>query len=202
MASPKLNFDLNRFYETLVTSASHKHLFTAVTLVDGGPLGAMSRTLKAYADVGIPDSDVFPVGVLYHDIAVMLGFDDRIWNEYFYPAMAKLPKDNDDFKEMIRGFNAVASGKHGNPCLPKQGGEWDASITTLIAKAGMRLYVCNNATHGFANFIAKTLKHDATAVYKDMAAHLVPNAMLVPAGVWAVHAIQEQRFTLLEISLA
>jgi hypothetical protein len=26
--------------------------------------------------------------------------------------------------------------------------------------------------------------------------------MLVPAGVWAVHAIQEQRFTLLQTSLA
>jgi hypothetical protein len=49
---------------------------------------------------------------------------------------------------------------------------------------------------------ATTLGKPFDDVYSDFAHHLVNNAMLVPAGVWAVHAIQEQRFTLLQTSLA
>jgi hypothetical protein len=39
------------------------------------------------------------------------------------------------------------------------------------------------------------------AAYAKLASNLVPHAMLVPAGVWAVHALQEARFTYEQVTL-
>lgn len=59
-------------------------------------------------------------------------------------------------------------------------------------------FVCNLATHGFASHVASTLRLDERAVYDDMVSHLLPAAMLVPAGVWAIHAIAERGYTMLQ----
>ncbi|MGA8535393.1 MAG: hypothetical protein WB615_14895 [Candidatus Tumulicola sp.] len=195
---PPLAFDLAGFDATLNVAAAHRHVF-ASTKVDGGiVLGAMRNTLNAYADVGIALHDVFPVAVLYHGASVMLAFDDAMWKEYFIPLHAK-PMKNAEF---AKDFDSIYDAKtHGNPCLHKKGGHEDISIESLIADAGAHFFVCNNATKGFAEFLATRFKKKSLTVYHDLAAHLVPNASLVPAGVWAVLAIQERKYTLLQTSL-
>jgi len=115
------------------------------------------------------------------------------------PHAEKLPKTADQARQIA---SVRKNDGRGNPCLREQGGANDTSIRALVADAGARFFVCNNAAHGVANAIGSSLGKSPDAVYNDFAQHLVPNAMLVPAGVWAVHAIQEQRFTLLQTSLA
>jgi pimeloyl-ACP methyl ester carboxylesterase len=88
----------------------------------------------------------------------------------------------------------------GNPLMKKKGRDWDSSIPALVANANTRFFVCNLATHGYASRFAKQLHLSAKDVYEDLASHLIPNAMLVPAGVWAIHAIQERQYTLLQFS--
>lgn len=61
--------------------------------------------------------------------------------------------------------------------------------------------MCNHATEGVASGVARKLGKNPADVYKTMSTHLVPNAMLVPAGVWAVHAVQERHYTFLPASL-
>lgn len=61
-------------------------------------------------------------------------------------------------------------------------------------------FACNLATHGFASRLAEALHLRADAVYLDMVAHLLPAAMLVPAGVWAIGAIVERGYTMLQYS--
>jgi hypothetical protein len=56
-------------------------------------------------------------------------------------------------------------------------------------------FVCNLATHGFASRLAEVLHLREVDVYEDMVAHLLPAAMLVPAGVWA---IAERGYTMLQ----
>ena len=60
------------------------------------------------------------------------------------------------------------------------------------------VFACNLATHGFAFHFAQTLHLDERSVYEDMVAHLLPVAMLVPAGVWAIAAIAERGYTMLQ----
>lgn len=198
-SSGKLDFDNEAFTQLLDGSQSHKLLFAACELNGGEVLGAIRNTLNAYRDIGVTWSDVFPVAVLYHGLAICLAFDDTVWNEYVIPLSRKHPKDSPQSKQIA---SVRKTGGPGNPCLREQGGENDTSIRSLVADAGTRFFVCNNAARGVANVVAAALGKSSDAVYNDLVHHLVPNAMLVPAGVWAVHAIQEQRFTLLQTSLA
>jgi hypothetical protein len=198
-ASPKLDFDVEAFTQLLDSSQSHKLLFGACELNGGEVLGAMRNTLNAYRDIGVTWNDVFPVAVLYHGLSICLAFDDTIWNEYIIPLQGKRPKDSPQGKQIA---SVRKNGGSGNPCLREQGGENDTSIRSLIGDAGARFFVCNNAARGASNLIGTAVGKSPDTVYADLARHLVPSALLVPAGVWAVHAIQEQRFTLLQTSLA
>jgi hypothetical protein len=150
--------------------------------------------LDAYQEIGIPLTDVHTVAVFYHGVSVLLAFDDAMWKKYFIPLQ---PKDKSNLTNLEKDFATVyqAGKTTGNPCLHKTGTKDDSSIETLIRMVNARFFACNNATKGFAGYIARTLKLDPLAVYRDLASHLVPNAMLVPAGVWAVPAIQERLYT-------
>ena len=191
---PHLNFELTAFDASLARPAKHKHLFTSKTIQDGDIFGGMAGTIFAYNAIGIPLSDVSLAGVLYHGISVFFAFDDTIWREYILPYMAKGNKN----VTMGTDFSSLTA-HGGNPCLHKTGGADDQSIEALVAQVGMRLYACNRAVGGLAHAVAKFHKLDARTVYTDFSAHLVPNAMLVPAGVWGVHAVQERGFTLLQV---
>jgi hypothetical protein len=53
------------------------------------------------------------------------------------------------------------------------------------------------ATHFFSDQIANATKGNAEAVYKELAANLIPNSHLVAAGVLATNRAQEYGYTLL-----
>ena len=195
----KVDFDTAAFTKLLSGPQSHKHLFASVEISGGEVFSAMRNTLNAYKDIGVAWSDVYPVAVLYHGFAVLMAFDDTIWNQYIIPYAAQLVKGHGGLNQIM---SIHKDGSTGNPCLVKQGGASDTSIPSLVADAGARFFVCNNAAHGMARAFAKGLNKPADTVYSDLTQHLVMNAQLVPAGVWAVHAIQEQHFTLLHTSLA
>lgn len=194
---PPLQFDLSAFDSALTVPAPHKHLFTAAKLNGGLILDAARSTLNAYHDIGVSLKEVQPAVVFYH-FSSFLGFNDAIWNEFFIPLQPKGSQHN----VMATDFASVYDGKtRGNPCLHSTGKDDDTSIEGLIADANARFFVCNNATKYIAGYAASKLKRDPLAVYANMASNLVPNAMLVPAGVWAVHAVQERHYTYLQATL-
>ena len=196
---PALNFELAAFSALLERDVPHKHLFASVKADRGEVFSAMRNTLKAYPESGTPMSQVHPVAVLYHGASIALAFNDDIWDRYFIPlAKDKAQATEPAVKDLLTMLDAKT---HGNPCMKRQGGEWDASIPSLIADSNANFFVCNNAAHGFAGIIADAMKVKSSDVYQALTRNLVPNAMLVPAGVWAVHAIQEHRYTLLQTSL-
>ena len=70
---------------------------------------------------------------------------------------------------------------------------------------GVSFFVCNNALSGLAVEIARrtapkgvdVTREQVVAVHDELAEHFLPGTMLVPAGVAAVNAAQEARFTFL-----
>lgn len=195
---PPLHFDVPAFDAVLNVPPSHKHSFASLWINDGLILDQMRSTLAAYTDIGVSLKDVQPAAVFYHG-STFLGFDDAVWNEYFIPLVPKDPKQDNQFTKDVR---TVYNGKtRGNPCLHKTGKRFDTSIESLVADANARFFVCNNATKAIAGFVANNLKRDPSSVYATMTGHLVPNAMLVPAGVWAIHAVQERHYTYLQATL-
>ncbi len=196
---PPLHFDVAAFDAALATTAEHRHLF-ATTKIDGGLVfGQMRGVLDDYKEIAVSATGVRPVGVFYHGPSVVLGFDDAMWNEYF----SRLhPKGTEILNAYAKDFDTVYDPKkRGNPCLHTTGKKDDSSIESLVRDSDARFFICNNATKGFAHYIAHSMKLDPLAVYATLATHLVPNAMLTPSGVWAVHAIQERHYTYLQATL-
>jgi intracellular sulfur oxidation DsrE/DsrF family protein len=80
-----------------------------------------------------------------------------------------------------------------------------ADYRQLVEQHGASFFVCNNALSGIAGVIAKKLtepgkavtRDQVVAIHDDLATHFLPGALLVPAGVAAINAAQEAKFTLL-----
>jgi intracellular sulfur oxidation DsrE/DsrF family protein len=59
---------------------------------------------------------------------------------------------------------------------------------------GVHFAVCGAATHFIAGVIAKKTKAKADDVYAELAANLVANSHMVPAGIVAVNRAQERGY--------
>ena len=69
------------------------------------------------------------------------------------------------------------------------------SAFDALAKRGVQFMVCDTASHRFARMLAGS--GDGEAVYKDMAANMIPNSRFVPAGVIGTTRAQEYGYSLL-----
>lgn len=189
---PPFVFDRAAFDAVVARPAKHRHSFASVKIDDGVIFEAMTNVLDAYEQsLGEKPASVTSAAVLYHQTSIFMGFNDRAWNDIFIPAAS-----SGRFAEVAQ----VKAGS-GNPYLhAKPGGSRDASIETLT-KRGAVYFVCNNAAMGNAFALAGALGRSARDVYAEMAENLVPEATLVPAGVWAIHGLQEAHFTYEQISL-
>jgi hypothetical protein len=190
---PAFQFDLAAFNAQLDGPQKHKNLFSSVAIENGTIFGMIRGTLDAYKDLGVPAAQVLPAAVLYHGMAVAMGYDDYVWNTYVIP-MTQRPPNEPGAKVLVDdALSVLKPGVKGNPFLT--GG--DTSIPALVRDSGLRIYLCNQFTRGFSMLAARINGTKPIDVYNDVAAHLVPSAMLTPTGVWAVHAVQEHQFTLL-----
>ena len=70
-------------------------------------------------------------------------------------------------------------------------------INELIA-SGNAIFICNNALRGVTGVLARRLQKTPAEIYARARANFIPGAILVPAGVAAVNALQESRFTYLQ----
>ncbi len=196
-AMPPLQFDLSSFETTLAAPATHRHLFASKLTDEGDVFDAIGNTMSAYRLLGTSFSSVFPVAVLYH-VAISLAFDDAVWNEILIPAAAHLPT-------WIRAtLPTVLKPGSGNPYLHAAAAARPddlSSIDALLAQTRLQLYICNNALYGFSMNLAGLIDESPGTTYSRLTQGLVPRAAVVPAGVWAVHAVQERGFTLLQTSL-
>jgi intracellular sulfur oxidation DsrE/DsrF family protein len=63
----------------------------------------------------------------------------------------------------------------------------------------VQLAVCATSTRGYAAAIAQATGGQANAIFEELAANLVPNSRLVPAGIVAVNRAQERGYSLVSI---
>ena len=67
------------------------------------------------------------------------------------------------------------------------------SAFDALAKRGVQFMVCDTASHRFARMLAGS--GDGEAVYKEMAANLIPSSRYVPAGVIGTTRAQEYGYS-------
>jgi intracellular sulfur oxidation DsrE/DsrF family protein len=198
-ANASFVFDEARFAQVLSIPARHKQCVAATKIAGGAALDAMLATLYAYEfDLHEGPGTAHEVAVFYHPEGIMLGFGDAAWNEFLIPALPYLRAHV--FRELH--VKAAVPGK-GNPYLhrDKTAALADDSSIEALASRGCHFFICNNALNGLADTLGAALHKPANAIYVRLRDDLVPNGMLVPAGVMAIDACQQAQFTYLQAAL-
>jgi intracellular sulfur oxidation DsrE/DsrF family protein len=201
---PELTFDFDRarFDEILAKPAKHKQCFAATRLSDD-VLDGMNNSIRAYEEyLKEGPAAMQAVAVLYHGLSIALAMDDAIWDELITPILRgkQFQSEVKNDPQMQRDVSALALGK-GNAFLrSKTDDPDDVSIQRLVSK-GCSFFVCHNAIGGFSGFVADALKLKREEVHRRLLAGIVPGALVVPAGVMAVNACQEAKFTYIQSSV-
>mgnify|MGYP001589941071 CR=1 FL=1 len=124
------------------------------------------------------DADLAMVICLRH-FATVFAFTDPLWAKYG-KAMA----------EAVKYTPRPSDVPNTNPYNAAPRSALDA-----LAKRGVHFMVCDTASHRFARMLAGS--GDGEAVYKEMAANMIPSSRFMPAGVVGTTRAQEYGYSLL-----
>ena len=162
-------------------TAKHKQFFDSPAPAGGIPLVHIMNYYDTYNRAyGVKDQDIDAVGTFY-GTTTFYGLNDAMWAKYRLGEFLDT-KDGS-------GTPAVANPWRAEPVilgmkLPQ------ASIETL-QKRGATFILCNNALTIFSGMVAQARGLEATAVYEDMKANILPGVYLVPGMVVAVEQAQQ-----------
>ncbi|HTW85424.1 MAG TPA: hypothetical protein VMD91_15250 [Candidatus Sulfotelmatobacter sp.] len=199
-ASGPSPFDFPAIAAALARPATHRQVIGTAKVADGDVLHYALNTLNAY-DFDYGEPGVTHVAAVCYGSGVALLVDDAAWAKYKIASILQRRGDavSRPGSATANPFLAATSSldPHDAPSAP-HGFYHDGSLTAL-AKRGASFFACNNALTGLANAIALTYSISSDpveVVLADLRRHLVPGALLVPAGVAAVNQAQEAKFTL------
>ena len=181
---PDLQFDNAKFEALLRRPARHRQCFGATELQGGSVLDFMSRSIEAYA-VALREGprSLRTAAVTYHGDSVMLGYGNKTWNTYVAPYLRNSPEPSTP------------------PLQQGQGNPYYKHIQELATQNGALLIVCHSALRINIMKLANAVNQPARKVYDAVMADILPYATLVPAGVMAINACQEKKFTYLQVSV-
>lgn len=150
----------------------------------GGPDGIIfARNFYKFSQekLGTKDADMSVI-VSFRHFATPYGFTDAMWAKY--PQFAALLKVTDPATKKPAARNV--------PFHDDVEGQPGANLPALAAR-GAQFTICGAATE----FISKVLAGatgDAKAIETELAANLIPNARMVPAGVVILQRAQKAGF--------
>lgn len=186
-------FDRAGFAARLAREAKHRQCFGVTKLAGGTALENMYNSIYAYEiSLGEGNGALHAAAVLYHGTSIAMAFDHATWNALIWPS--KLLTESDLGKGNWRATH------RDNPFYGTAGRD-ESSIQGLAKRHGASFFVCNNAVTGMASEIAGALKMQDETVYARLIGGVVPEAMVVPAGVMAINACQEAKFTYIQSTL-
>jgi intracellular sulfur oxidation DsrE/DsrF family protein len=186
-------FDRAAFTAVLERPFPHRQVLAARSFAEARDgLNLLRNSIEAYINpmyFAAGPNGLHAAAVFYHGNSPLLALDDTMFVKY--PLAAAIVKFAGTDKP------GIEQGAQANPA--------GAFYRELVAEHGVSFFVCNNALSGLAAYIAGVVAPAGTpvtragvvAIHDDMAAHFLPGTWLVPAGVAALNAAQESRFTLL-----
>lgn len=171
-AAAAAEFDRAAFEARVRLPFSHRQAFASAQVADGAVLGFMYNSLNAYENgFGEGPGTLHAAAVLYHN-GVALALNDEAWQSFGLADVLRAAGDR------------IAAKPGGNPYVRLQQGWAPADLQ----RRGASFFVCRNALNDLARRCSTTLE--------TLTARLLPGMMMVPAGVAALNALQEERFTL------
>jgi intracellular sulfur oxidation DsrE/DsrF family protein len=167
-----------------------KHRFLLDTTTTDGLGEALLYTnnyfLANQNSYGLTNTDLAVVIVVRH-FSTVFAYNDAIWMKYGGMLASRINFNDPQTKQPPK-LNVYNSPAHVG-ALPSFGTTLDS-----VLKRGVQLAVCQMATRFFAAGIAEATGGNADNVYKELAANLVSNSHLVPAGIVAINRAQERGY--------
>jgi len=153
-----------------------KHRLVFDTTEPAGMSSALTYATNYYlannTGYGLQNSDLAVVIVARH-FSTPYAYDESMWAKYG-----------------VQISDFANKGKE-----PSMTNPYGRQVATLTGR-GMHLAVCQLATRALSGSIARAVNGNADDIYNEIAAHLVPNAHLAPAGIVAVNRAQERGYAL------
>lgn len=167
----------------------HRMVFDTTSVVGiGDALNFARNFYTANQDTyGIQPKDIGTVIVVRHT-STSFGFADVIWEKYgdVIGERIKLNDPRDKAAPRVNLFNAPIK----DVSLANGG-----ILVNDLVKLGARFAVCGMAAAHIADAAAKRMGGNADQIMAEISANLVPNAVMVPAGIVAVNRAQEHGYT-------
>lgn len=163
----------------------HRFLFDTSTGDSmGWALQFATNYFKANQEVyGLKESDLAVVIVARHK-STAFAYNDIIWAKY-----GKQISEQTEFMDP-KTKEPPKINVYGPAGETAQAGKMEALI-----KKGVQFAVCQMSTRGIAGRIAKANGIETESVVKEIAANLIANAHMVPAGILAVNRAQERGYS-------
>ncbi len=177
-------YDFPAVADRLARPAKHRQVYATNRVADGVVVGYMKHAMEAYeSTMGEGAGALHPAAVFYGR-GVVLGLGNEMWRTFRIAESVKR-----------RGDVLTEQTPAGNPF---------AADFAELTKRGATLLVCDNALADWSTYLVTTAGfNDRTieAIHTNLRTHLLPGALLVPAGVAALNQAQEAHFTYLQASL-
>jgi intracellular sulfur oxidation DsrE/DsrF family protein len=159
----------------------------------GALLYANNFYLANQNDYSLGNGDIAVVIVVRHN-STPFAYNEAMWAKYGAVLAQRSnvidPQTNQPPKVNIYNSTAPAA------ATLKSGG---VTLDSLV-KRGMHVAVCQMATRRIAGTIAESTSA-ANAVYTELAANLIGNAHMVPAGILAVNRAQEHGYSFASVGV-
>jgi intracellular sulfur oxidation DsrE/DsrF family protein len=188
-------FDRLAFQSVLDRPYPHRQIaapasFSAATIA----MSHFRNALAAYADpngFAAGPNALHCAVALYGGRSINLVLDDAMYAKYPLGLMndEEMRPTDTTYRSMWRAMRANSMTSYLRPLIDQ----------------GMSFFVCNNALSSFAFDLARRVapspdavtREQVVAIHDELADHFMPGSLLVPAGVAALNAAQEARFTFL-----
>jgi intracellular sulfur oxidation DsrE/DsrF family protein len=184
LAARRVPYDFAAVDARLNRVARHRQVFATARISDGVVVALMNHGIDAYENAMGEGPGALHAAAVFYARGVVLGLDDAMWRKYRLASAA-----------LRRGDSIGSQTAAHNP--------FSDALAALAAR-GATLLVCDRALADWSTYLVGLGGFSATSpedVHAEFRAHLLPGALLVPAGVAALNAAQEARFTYVQAAL-
>ena len=162
-------------------TASHKQFFDTPAPAGGVPLVHLLNYYDTYNKAyNVKDTDIDAV-LGFYGATTFYGVSDAAWAKY---RIGEFLETND----LATGKPAVVNPWRTAPII--MGITFANASIEALQKRGATFILCNNALTVFATLLAAKRGLDASVVYQDLKANILPNVELVPGMVVAIEQAQ------------
>jgi len=160
-----------------LASAQYRVVFNASDVAEGAAMSYAAGFLDAYHEVhGTTDAQTRPV-IVFRRMGTVMGLNDMLWEKYGVGEDRKINDSATHAPAKRNVFWKAAPGASADAASDK--------IETLH-KRGMISLVCAIAAGNVARGFAEKSGRPADEVREEVKANLVPGAILVPSGIYAL----------------